>query len=282
MAALCRARGPSAAASRTKAEGCRPSFSCSVYPIVKNSYRAGQLHQQPLPVRHSRARRTSSEPWSSSNLILMSSFRSWSAQKQRLAGSSSSSSPNGALAAGTQNGSSTPGHEEGRAAGPAVGIDLGTTNSVVAVVQDGIPVVLPDEDGRRSLPSVVGFPSEGTGSHHTHTMACPSPSLRLSFINKQLDSTRCVLGFMTSVHRVLYMDTLKTESCLPLASWGSTDGNCNGHCGARFLYPRLQEGAQEFLIVLVCVHAQARPWWDGLQPAREVPLLPRRFILSSA
>src|SRR5688572_13742730 len=39
-----------------------------------------------------------------------------------------------------------------------VGIDLGTTNSLVAVVDSGIPFVLADEEGSRLTPSVVHFP----------------------------------------------------------------------------------------------------------------------------
>ena len=37
----------------------------------------------------------------------------------------------------------------------AVGIDLGTTNSLVATVRSGGAVCLPDSDGRTTLPSVV-------------------------------------------------------------------------------------------------------------------------------
>jgi molecular chaperone DnaK len=40
-----------------------------------------------------------------------------------------------------------------------VGIDLGTTNSLVATVDSGIPLVIADSDGRRLTPSVVHFPS---------------------------------------------------------------------------------------------------------------------------
>lgn len=40
---------------------------------------------------------------------------------------------------------------------PAAGIDLGTTNSLVATVRHGIPVVLPDAEGRPLLPSIVHF-----------------------------------------------------------------------------------------------------------------------------
>ncbi|MGZ8340499.1 MAG: Fe-S protein assembly chaperone HscA [Telluria sp.] len=43
----------------------------------------------------------------------------------------------------------------------AVGIDLGTTNSLVASVRSGIPEVLSDEDGRQLLPSIVRYLPNG-------------------------------------------------------------------------------------------------------------------------
>jgi molecular chaperone DnaK len=43
----------------------------------------------------------------------------------------------------------------------AVGIDLGTTNSVVAVLEAGEPVVIPNAEGSRTTPSVVGFSKTG-------------------------------------------------------------------------------------------------------------------------
>ncbi|WP_322029743.1 Fe-S protein assembly chaperone HscA [Paraburkholderia sp. J76] len=43
----------------------------------------------------------------------------------------------------------------------AVGIDLGTTNSLVAAVRSGVPDVLPDEDGHALLPSVVRYLANG-------------------------------------------------------------------------------------------------------------------------
>ncbi|MDZ4817056.1 MAG: molecular chaperone DnaK [Verrucomicrobiota bacterium] len=45
--------------------------------------------------------------------------------------------------------------------GKIVGIDLGTTNSLVAVMDLGIPIVIADNEGSRLTPSVVHFPESG-------------------------------------------------------------------------------------------------------------------------
>jgi molecular chaperone DnaK len=45
--------------------------------------------------------------------------------------------------------------------GKLVGIDLGTTNSVVATLEGGEPVVIPNAEGSRTTPSVVGFNRNG-------------------------------------------------------------------------------------------------------------------------
>jgi Fe-S protein assembly chaperone HscA len=45
-----------------------------------------------------------------------------------------------------------------------VGIDLGTTNSLVAYMEGDTPVVIPGEDGERLVPSVVAFNEEGPNS----------------------------------------------------------------------------------------------------------------------
>ncbi|MCK5548591.1 MAG: Hsp70 family protein, partial [Thermoplasmata archaeon] len=42
-----------------------------------------------------------------------------------------------------------------------IGIDLGTTNSCMAVLEGGKPKVVPNAEGDRTTPSVVGFTKEG-------------------------------------------------------------------------------------------------------------------------
>ena len=45
--------------------------------------------------------------------------------------------------------------------GKIIGIDLGTTNSVVAVMEGGEPVVIPSAEGGRLIPSVVAINNKG-------------------------------------------------------------------------------------------------------------------------
>src|SRR5207342_2154791 len=65
--------------------------------------------------------------------------------------------------AGLKSETYTPTHDtkEGTHMARAVGIDLGTTNSVVSVLEGGEPTVIANAEGSRTTPSVVAFAKNG-------------------------------------------------------------------------------------------------------------------------
>src|SRR5215203_2480390 len=50
---------------------------------------------------------------------------------------------------------------DSRMSGKVIGVDLGTTNSAVAVMEGGQPTVVVNQEGSRITPSVVGFTKDG-------------------------------------------------------------------------------------------------------------------------
>src|SRR3954454_14018445 len=65
----------------------------------------------------------------------------------------------------------------------AVGIDLGTTNSVVSVLEAGDPVVIPNSEGSRTTPSVVAFAKNGEVlvGEVAQRQAIPNPALTIRY-----------------------------------------------------------------------------------------------------
>ena len=75
-----------------------------------------------------------------------------------------------------------------------IGIDLGTTNSCVAVLEGGEPVVIPNSEGARTTPSVVGFAKDGerlVGQVAKH-QAVANPEKTVISIKRDMGSDRKV------------------------------------------------------------------------------------------
>ena len=71
-----------------------------------------------------------------------------------------------------------------------IGIDLGTTNSCVAVIEGGEPVVIANAEGARTTPSVVGFGKNGERmvGQVAKRQAITNPDRTVSSIKRQMGS----------------------------------------------------------------------------------------------
>ena len=76
--------------------------------------------------------------------------------------------------------------------GKIIGIDLGTTNSCVAVMEGGEPVVIPNAEGNRTTPSVVAFSKNGERlvGQIAKRQAVTNPDNTVISIKRKILSTR--------------------------------------------------------------------------------------------
>ena len=77
-----------------------------------------------------------------------------------------------------------------------IGIDLGTSNTCIAVQEDGRPVVIPNAEGARTTPSIVAFANDGS-------ILVGEPARRQALINPT--------GTITTVKRLMGLDANSRE-----------------------------------------------------------------------
>ena len=87
--------------------------------------------------------------------------------------------------------------------GKIIGIDLGTTNSCVAVYEGGEPVVIPNAEGARTTPSVVAFSKTGERmvGQVAKRQAITNPDRTISSIKRDMGTDRKIDIDGSNTHR---------------------------------------------------------------------------------
>ena len=72
-----------------------------------------------------------------------------------------------------------------------IGIDLGTTNSCVSIMEGGSPVVIPNDEGGRTTPSVVAFTKDGETlvGDRAKRQAVTNPKNTISSIKRKMGTS---------------------------------------------------------------------------------------------
>ncbi len=88
--------------------------------------------------------------------------------------------------------------------GKIIGIDLGTTNSCVAVMEGNEPVVIPNSEGKRTTPSMVAFMDNGE-----RKVGDPAKRQAITNAHKTVYSIKRFMGetfdkVQKEIHRVPY------------------------------------------------------------------------------
>ncbi len=96
--------------------------------------------------------------------------------------------------------------------GKIIGIDLGTTNSCVAVMEGNEPVVIPNSEGRRTTPSIVAFLENGKGERKVG-----DPAKRQAITNPH--------NTISSVKRFMGKNFSEVSDEKKMASYGVEQGN---------------------------------------------------------
>lgn len=96
----------------------------------------------------------------------------------------------------------------------AVGIDLGTTNSLVATVRSGKPETLADEQGHHTLPSIVHYLADGSCQVGYEALAAATTDPQNTIVSVKRMMGRGLLDIRASGHNLPY-EFAQTDSAVP-------------------------------------------------------------------
>ena len=99
-----------------------------------------------------------------------------------------------------------------------IGIDLGTTNSCVAVLEGGKPIIIPSAEGARTTPSVIAFTKNGERlvGELARRQAVTNPDGTVASIKRQMGTDyRIELGGASARRRNCPPSFFKNSSMMP-------------------------------------------------------------------
>lgn len=138
------------------------------------------------------------------------------------------------------------GKEKAKKTGVIIGIDLGTTNSCVAVIEGGEPTVITNAEGKRTTPSIIGFTDDGRKiGDPAKRQAVTNPENTIysikRFIGKDFDKIKSELD------NVPY--TIENKSNVPTVKIG--DRNYTPQELSAMILQKMKKTAEDFLGVEV-------------------------------
>ena len=116
-----------------------------------------------------------------------------------------------------------------------IGIDLGTTNSCVAVMEGGEPVVIANPEGNRTTPSVVGFSKTGERliGQVAKRQAITNPEGTVSSIKREMGTNYKVTidgkAYTPQEISAMILSKLKSDAEAYLAGYSGACGSCVRH-----------------------------------------------------
>ena len=130
--------------------------------------------------------------------------------------------------------------------GKIIGIDLGTTNSCVAVYEGGEPTVIPNPEGARTTPSVVAFSKTGERmvGQVAKRQGITNPERTVSSIKREMGTGHTVeidgKKYTPQEISAIILQKLKADA----EAFLGTPVNAGGHHGSRILLRRTASGNQ--------------------------------------
>ena len=131
--------------------------------------------------------------------------------------------------------------------GKIIGIDLGTTNSCVAVMENGEPVVIQNAEGGRTTPSIVGFTSKGD-----RIVGAPAKNQMVTNPKNTIYSVKRLIGHRFSEHqgeatKLTYKENDNGSDCRVEVEEGGAAKQYSPQEISAFILQKMKKTAEDYL-----------------------------------